>query len=355
MTEPLTDLSAYVRAGRITSAADVLADAEEAERLGFRRVILSERYDLKEAGALLGGMAARTTRLGLATGALIPSSRPPILTAALGATMHSAYGPRFVLGLGRSTGPYLANTGIPPVSFQALVDYATIVKRLWAGEVVDYAGPAGEWTGLHLADTYSGPQPEIWSVNLGGPRACRAAAQPPFDGVLLAPFLTVEAVGRTVARLREECERIGRDPDSLHVCHPLVTAPGADDTEVRSQLHARMVTYLQEPGIGENYARLNEWDFEPIRRVREHPQFQTGMVNASADHNFHRKDLLGPAELVPDEWMTSTCATGTPEECAALLARYKDAGAHELCTYGSTPGQNAGLVAAWRERARVKA
>src|SRR5207248_110278 len=100
--EPLAaDLSAYVQGGRVRSSAQAISDAVDAERLGFRRVFLSERYDLKEAGALLGGMAALTSRLGIATSALLPGSRPPILTAALGATLHSAYGPRFVLGLGR--------------------------------------------------------------------------------------------------------------------------------------------------------------------------------------------------------------------------------------------------------------
>jgi alkanesulfonate monooxygenase SsuD/methylene tetrahydromethanopterin reductase-like flavin-dependent oxidoreductase (luciferase family) len=43
-------------------------------------------------------------------------------------------------------------------------------------------------------------------------------------------------------------------------------------------------------------------------------------------------------------------AIGTPEECATSLQRFIDAGADEVTTYGSTPRQNAPLVAAWRER-----
>jgi len=353
---PVDDLSVYIRAGRVNSssantAADALTDIVEAERLGFHRAFLSERYDLKEAGAVLGGMAARTESIGLATGAIVPSARPPIMTAALGATMHALYGPRFVIGLGRSTGPYIANAGLKPVSFQGLIDYAGIVRRLLRGETVDYEGPAGTWKGLHMADTYDGPQPEIWSVNLGGPKACKAAAQPVFDGVLLAPFLTPEAVHNTVTWLREECERIDRDPDSIHICHPMVTAPGADDVETRAQLHARMVTYLQEPTIGENYSRRNGWDFGPIQAVRDHELFRTAkMVGSSADHNFTRMQLLEVAREVPDEWMLETCATGTPEECVKLLQSYRDAGAHEISTYGTSPAANAGLIRAWRER-----
>ena len=41
------DLSAYIAGGRITNAAEVIAHAVDAERIGYRRVWLSERYDLK--------------------------------------------------------------------------------------------------------------------------------------------------------------------------------------------------------------------------------------------------------------------------------------------------------------------
>lgn len=105
------DLSAYIAGGRIHDSRQVIAEAVDAEHLGLRRIWLSERYDLKEAGVLLGAMAALTSRLELGTAALIPSTRPPILTAALGATLHSAFGPRLTLGLGRSMG----NSSLRPI------------------------------------------------------------------------------------------------------------------------------------------------------------------------------------------------------------------------------------------------
>jgi 5,10-methylenetetrahydromethanopterin reductase len=348
--EPVaTDLSAYVQGGRVRSSAQAITDAVEAERLGFRRVFLSERYDLKEAGALLGGMAALTTRLGIATSALLPASRPPILTAALGATLHSAYGPRFVLGLGRGTAAYLQAAGIRPIGYDGLIDYARIVKRLWRGETVDYEGPAGTWAGLEMADLDDVALPEIWSVVLGGPKACAAAADPVFDGVFLAPFLTPDAVHTIVNRLREHCLRLDRDPATLRICQPIVTAPELDGDETRALLHARMVTYLQEPNIGEMYATLNGWNTQPILDVRNHEQFQV-MRGASADHRFHRVELLEPAKLVPDSWMYETSAVGSIAECVKTLAAFRAAGADELATYGSTPGQNAALIRAWRDR-----
>src|SRR5262249_51516170 len=88
------DLSCYILAGRVTDASVGIAQAVEAERLGFRRVWISERYSLKECGVLFGGIAASTTRLGMGTGAMTLGARLPLVTAAIGATLHSAFGPR---------------------------------------------------------------------------------------------------------------------------------------------------------------------------------------------------------------------------------------------------------------------
>jgi 5,10-methylenetetrahydromethanopterin reductase len=155
------DLNAFVLTSRVKEVQQVFADAAEAERLGFKRLFVAERYDLREAGALLGGVAARTTRLEIGTGAIIPATRPPILTAALGATMHALYGPRFNLGLGRGIASHLKGQGLPVYGWEEYADYVSIVRRLWAGETVTYDGPVGTFEALRMAETLDGPPPLI--------------------------------------------------------------------------------------------------------------------------------------------------------------------------------------------------
>jgi probable F420-dependent oxidoreductase len=341
------DMSAYVAGGRIRNAAEVIEQAVDAERIGYQRIWLSERYDLKEAGVLLGAMAAKTTRLQLATGALIPSSRPPILTAALGTTLHSAFGPRLTLGLGRSMEAYISNAGLTPVSRDALLDYVDIYRRLWRGELVSYDGPAGRYQGLHMADRYEGPPPQVFAVHFGGPLACRMSASPLFDGVYLQPFLTLEAVHNAVTAIRNECERIGRDFGTLRICLPLVSVIGLSADEARLQMHARMVTYLGQPRMAAIYERLNGWDAAPAQQIREHPMFRHDPDRI--DHHFHRADLAEVARMVPDEWMYSTSLTGSPGDGVATMAAYRALGVDEISTYGTSPAQNTALVAAWRE------
>ena len=83
------DLSLYVRGGRLHSSRAVIDDAVEAEQLGLCRVWLSERYDLKEAGALLGGMGAVTSRIG---------PRPPAAAAPARASGKSSPVARYTVG-----------------------------------------------------------------------------------------------------------------------------------------------------------------------------------------------------------------------------------------------------------------
>jgi alkanesulfonate monooxygenase SsuD/methylene tetrahydromethanopterin reductase-like flavin-dependent oxidoreductase (luciferase family) len=165
--------------------------------------------------------------------------------------------------------------------------------------------------------------------------------------VLLPPLFTPEATESIVRRLRTECERIDRDPASLRVCQSVITAPDLDELETRALAHARAVTYLDAPGYGETLVRLNGWDPAPLARVRGHEQF-VNMQTAVSDLSFQRSQLLGPASLVPDEWMEQSCALGPVAGCAQTLQRFRAAGADEIVTYGSTPKQNAALADAWR-------
>jgi 5,10-methylenetetrahydromethanopterin reductase len=368
MTElplPLEDLSAFVISGRVKShlseppefetsvrtPAQGLADAAEAERLGYHRVFIAERPELKEPGALLGGIGALTSRIGLGTGIIAVGSRHPMLLASLGATMQAAYGPRFTLGIGRGA-HYYGHGG--HLGLQAFADYGTIIKRIWAGEQFEYDGPAGSFGKLGLADWYEGPAPDILCGAFGLPQSAEMiAATASIDGLLLPAMVTPNGVARAAGNIRTACERVGRDPKELRIVVEVVTAPDLSDGETRQLAHARAVTYLQPEVWARSYARLNNWDVDVIQQMREHPQFSS-VGGGLVDLTFHRRQLAGPAGLIPDEWMADACALGTVDDCVRKLQEFRDAGADEIATYGSTPGQNAELVTAWRTRSTEK-
>jgi 5,10-methylenetetrahydromethanopterin reductase len=329
----------------VRTPAEGMQDGVDAERIGYRRVYISERLNLKHAAVFLSGIAARTSRLELGPAMATPGYHHPLEAAAFGATMHACYGPRFILGLGRGSGQWLKGTGMAEAGYRGIIDYATIVRRLWRGERVDYDGPLGRFDGIELGDVYEGPEPQIWFGGFGHPKFAAAAAEA-FDAVFLHPFYTPEAVHGAVSRLREACERIDRDPATLRIIQPVVTAPELDDYETRALCHARAVTYFQIPGYGESLIRANGWPRKLLDEVRNHQQVKgSGVI---ADFRYHRIELMKVAELIPDELMGASAAIGSVEECLKFVRELKAAGADEIATYGSTPGQNAKLVAAWR-------
>jgi probable F420-dependent oxidoreductase len=278
---------------------------------------------------------------------VITGSRHPLLAAALGATMQATYGHRFILGLGRGFGEFLGGQSMAAAGYEAYTDYVTILRRLWRGETVSYDGPAGRFDALKTIDPLEGEPPEIWTGILGGPRAAKVAAAVS-DGVLLAPYLTPKAVHRAVNTIREERDRLGLDPQ-VPICAPVVTAPDFSETATKAICHARLVTYLQPPRFGNIYARLNGWDLGVLEDLRQHPQLRR-LERGTADQAFHRCQLLGPAEHIPDAWVAEASAVGSTADCVAKLESYREAGADEIALYGSTPSDNTGLIEAWRSR-----
>jgi 5,10-methylenetetrahydromethanopterin reductase len=344
--EVVDELSVYVLPGRVTDPSVALREAKDAERAGFSRVWLSERYDLKDVGVLSGAIAATTERLGIATGLVPIAARHPIVLATYAATMQATFGERLALGLAKGIPPIYEPHGMISPGLRWIEDFVGILRKLWAGEAVTYDGPVGRFPNMKMADLPKERPPPVYYGSFGGPKALEMVARA-FDGVLLFPFLTVEAVAESVATLRKAAERAGRDPRSLRVVHTVVTAPSLPEEETLAVVHARALTYLQVKGLGELLLRQNHWDAAKLEPARNHPLF-TGMRTAAAEQSFHRSQMVDAASLLPEEWIRSSAGIGTPDEIVALLRRYFEAGVDEVVLHGSSPAQNAPVLDAWR-------
>ena len=354
------DMSAFIIAGAVSSdsskferetegrtPAQGLDDAVDAERLGFRRIWLSERWDIKQADTILSGAAARTRRIDVGTGIIGPTTRHPWSVASLGATMQACYGERFILGIGRGDAGAFKGMGIKVCTYDTMLDYVDIYKKLWAGEVVSYNGPAGKFEHLTFAERYEGNPPQIWLGGFAHEKGADLIARA-LDGVILPPIVTPEMVHDAVERIRTACERHDRDPSEIRICVPVVTAPDMDEFEAMSISAGRLVTYLQYPYYGDILAKANGWELDIVNEMRNHELFKN--LDRAADLTFHRHQMMGPASVLPKEWIYDSCAIGTVDEVVTNLQRFIDAGADEIATYGSTPRQNAEMIAAWRER-----
>jgi 5,10-methylenetetrahydromethanopterin reductase len=340
-------LSTYILPGRIRDPSVGLQEAIDAERAGFTRVWISERYDLKELGVLSGAVAAVTSRIGVASGLVALPARHPLLLAAYAATMQATFGDRLLLGVGGGFTPLLRPQGMPILNKAAIADYVDILRRLWQGETVSYDGPAGSYPDMKMVDSPSGPPPPIIYGAFGGPRAMELVARH-FDGVIFMPFLTVDAVGEALRHLHQAADRAGRDPASIWTCHTVVAAPNMNEDEILAVVHARALTYLQMPGYGDALLARNGWNGVDLDAVRRHPLFG-GMRTEAADQEYHRAQLVDAARLLPGKWMNAAAAIGSPEQCVTKLDEYFAVGVDEICLHGASPAQNGPIATAWRE------
>jgi probable F420-dependent oxidoreductase len=333
----------YVLPGRITDPRRGIRETIDAENAGLGTAWLSERFALKDAPSLCGAMAQATTRIGIG-GTTYFANRHPLTTASFMSTMQAISDNRFSLIFARGFKDIIESRwGMPWSSFALMTDTVQILRRLMAGETVRYSGPAGNYPEISLTDRHLGPCPPM-IVTAMGPRMF-AFAGAHFDGVLLHPLLTTDAVSRMAAMVREVARKAGRDPGSVRILANVIAAPDLAPADEEAIVGGRAVTYLH--GYGELLVNANGWDVSVLAKLRAHPTFSR-LGGEVADLSFTRQQLVDASRVLPSSWLQSSCAIGSAARCAERLKEYIDAGADEIVLHGSAPSQMAAMVQALR-------
>ena len=331
----------YILPGQASDARVGLEQAAEAERIGLGGVFLSERWESKELGSVMGALTQATRNVKLVAGLTHFGTRHPLVQAGMAQTMQTLSGNRFVLGYGRGVPSQFKKLGIPVPNMQGMADYAMILRKLWAGETVNYSGPAGDYPEMQLPFGCDTPPPII--IGTTGPKTL-ALAGAHFDGVVLHPFLTAEGVSRAVGIVRKAAEEAGRDPYAVKFYVTVVTVPDTLSAEQRADmLEARAISYFMHREVGAPIIALNGWSEAPMDAVAE-----TGLARLEygAGTVAEKRKLMAEAvSLLPPEWLTDGAAVGSLDTCVSRLSEYVDAGADYLLLHGTTPEQQGELVA----------
>ena len=164
-----------------------------------------------------------------------------------------------------------------------------------------------------------------------------------FDQVVLHTFFEDETLERCVRTVKDEAERVGRDPAAVKVWSCLATI--GDHLPEPVQLKktvGRMATYLQ--AYGDLMVTTNRWDPEPLARFRADP-FVAGFQGA-IDQNATTEELEHVATLIPESWL-APAATGSPQRCVEVVQRQFDLGADGVILHGAAPAELEPIVEAW--------
>jgi len=286
----LADLRIFTEPQQGASYDDLLAVAQRAERCGYGAFFRSDHY-LKmgdgsglpgptDAWVTLGGIARETSTIRLGTLVTAATFRlPGPLAISVAQVDHMSNG-RVELGIG--AGWYQqehAAYGIPFPDlgdrFDNFEEQTAIIHGLWNtpdDETFSYDGDVWQ-----LTDSPALPKP----VQAGGPpiliggggptRTPRLAAR--YAAEFNLPFAPIDRFTAQCDNVRRACETEGRDPDDLVYSIALVGCVGGDDAEVERRAAAigRDPAELRENGVAgtpeEAAATIRRWNDAGAQRV----------------------------------------------------------------------------------------
>lgn len=227
-----------------------LAVARTAEELGFDAYFRSDHYlrigdgdpgqGPTDAWTTLAALARETSRLRLGTLVSPVTFRLPGPLAISVAQVDAMSGGRVELGLGAGWyddehRAYGIPFPPPRERLDRLDEQLTIITGLWttpAGQQFSYSGKHYEVTGSPaLPKPVQQPHPPIIMGGYGTRRTPVLAARHAQEfNVAFAPL---EFYSQQVARVKQACADVGRDPASLRTTAALVVCCGSDESEFR--------------------------------------------------------------------------------------------------------------------------
>jgi probable F420-dependent oxidoreductase len=237
--------------GVLASPESMLALARRAEELGFAYLAVPDhiliprtigsRYPYNEAGKLPGAasgesleqltvmayLAAVTSKVRLLSSVMVVPHRSPVHAAKILVTIDVLSNGRLTVGCGVGwLEEEFKAIGAPPFSERGKVtdEYLAIFKELWTAQNPKFTGTYARFDDIvFLPKPVQKPHPPLW---IGGesPAALRRVvrfgdAWYPIGSNPQYPLNTVERYAAALPRLREEAQRLGRDPAGITLAY----------------------------------------------------------------------------------------------------------------------------------------
>ncbi|HBY93063.1 MAG: LLM class flavin-dependent oxidoreductase [Ardenticatenaceae bacterium] len=195
---------AFIPAGPYRETVDLI---RRGEALGYRCAWLPDQTFHRDPFVLLGLCAEATSEIGLGCGLTSPYTRLPVQIARAAGVVDEVAGGRFILGLGTAN----PKTVLAPLNITLdrpigrLRDAIGIIRRLLAGERVEYEGASDMLNGVKLDFS---PRPDI-PIYIGtrGPQMLKLAGEVA-DGVLVESLFN--ALPQVLEQVRSGAEKSGR-------------------------------------------------------------------------------------------------------------------------------------------------
>jgi probable F420-dependent oxidoreductase len=272
-----------------------------AEELGFETGFVGHHSftptarDSAAPFVLLAAIAARTSRLRLATGVFLLPLHHPLAVAEQVATLDRISGGRAILGVGLGYRPYeYDGFGVPFSQRGARLGEAIeLIRRAWTEQRVAHSGRHFEVPELELSPRpVQRPHPPIWVGAVA--RAAQDRAARLGDGWISDLMQTLAVERRLVARYREMCANHGRRP---------------------------VVCLLRNTWVAPTRRQVEE-EWLP-NALRFHLEYWRAGARGRDDEGLYSQLERGERPAL-EEFVHDRAIAGTPEDCVRQITRWHD-------------------------------
>jgi 5,10-methylenetetrahydromethanopterin reductase len=283
----------------------LIAVSKKVEDLGFDELWMAEDY------FFIGGIASAamalqaTTHIQVGLGIVSAVVRHPAVTAMEISTLARAFPGRLLTGIGHGVPAWTRQMGLYPTSpVTSLRVVIETTRRLLAGETLTID------EGPFLFDAVTLTHPAVGSVELYagviGPKSLELAGEIA-DGTVMSVIAAPEYLRFARRHIAAGAERSGRDPEQHQLPTYVIYHVDTDGRRARETARAALAFYLSAIG----------------------PTPMTGAygINDELTELLERQDLDKIAQALPEEWVEIYAIAGTPQECAAKIGAFHEAGA----------------------------
>jgi 5,10-methylenetetrahydromethanopterin reductase len=292
-----------------------------AEQRGFTTAWQSEVRLARESTVPVAAYLQATERIRAGTGVLNNWTRNPVTLACTFATLDELAPDRVMLGIGAWYEPIAGKVGVdrrkPLTAMRETVD---VVRRLLAGETVTFAGEFVRVDDVRLDYVHDEARPKRIPILIGATyMKMMEVAGEIADGVLLNYLVPPAYNDDAMDHLARGAERAGRSLGDLDRPQLILCSVSEDRDEALRRAKLMLAHYLRQA--------------PHIAVVSRAPRSLMQRLEESVGWPPRREEIERAAELVPDDFVQSVTASGTPEEARAAVARYVERGCTQPVLY----------------------
>ena len=304
-------LSAQLRPGETDwtrAYDDTVRLAVDAETMGLASVWTTEHHFVDDGympslAVVSAAIAAATQEIEIGTGVVLAPLHHPLRLAEDAATVQLLSNGRFILGLGlgwsspefQGLGSDISKRG------RAMEEILTILPKAWAGEPFHHRGEVYDLPELAVRPTPSQKIPVL--IGGGAEAAIRRAARLA-DGIYAN--VPRDQFLQQLEWIRDECEKIDRDPADMRIVHYSVMLPGKTEEEAFSKYTEHLWQMM--------------WKYSDMEAsvARSGPPPAAPTFNdEKRERLFGRSTIAGPPDRIAEYLNDLREAAGLPVEFAA--------------------------------------